>query len=354
MLEADDSLYNFYGPTETTVWSTFHHFRSADEPVVLGRPLANTRIYVLDKELQPVPIGVAGEIHIGGDGVTRGYLNLPELTADKFIADPFESRFNARLYKTGDLGRFLPDGRLEFLGRIDNQVKVRGFRIELGEIEAVLDRHASVQECAVVAREDVPGDKRLVAYVVAAPASRLDFAVLRNWVKERLPEYMVPVAWVEMPSLPLTPNGKVDRKNLPAPEYQRAELAGEYQEARTPAEEVMAGIWAEVLKLDQVGVHDQFFELGGHSLLATQVVSRIRQAFQVELPLRTLFEAPTVAGLSERVEGSQREQQGLLAPPIIPCREPRPCRFRLPSSGCGSWINWNRTAPAITSLTWSG
>ena len=207
---------------------------------------------------------------------------------------------------------------MEFLGRIDHQVKIRGFRIELGEIEAVLEQHPAVQAVVVVAREDTPGDKRLVAYVVAAPASRLDFAVLRNWVKEQLPEYMVPAAWVEMPSLPLTPNGKVDRKNLPAPEYQRAELAGEYQEARTPAEEVMAGIWAEVLKLDQVGVHDQFFELGGHSLLATQVVSRIRHAFQVELPLRALFEAPTVAELSERVEALQREQQGLLAPPIVP------------------------------------
>ena len=207
---------------------------------------------------------------------------------------------------------------MEFLGRIDHQVKLRGFRIELGEIEAVLEQHPAVNQAVVVAREDTPGDKRLVAYVVAAPASLLDFAVLRNWVKGQLPEYMVPAAWVEMPSLPLTPNGKVDRKNLPAPEYQRAELAGEYQEARTPAEEVMAGIWAEVLKLDRVGIHDQFFELGGHSLLATQVVSRIRQAFQVELPLRALFEAPTVAELSERVEALQREQQGLLAPPIVP------------------------------------
>ena len=328
LLEADSSLYNFYGPTETTVWSAFHHFQSSDEPVVLGRPLANTQIYILDKELQPVPIGVLGEIHIGGDGVTCGYLNLPEPTAEKFIADRFASQANARMYKTGDLGRFLPDGRIEFMGRIDHQVKIRGFRIELGEIETVLARHVAVQDCVVIAREDVAGDKRLVGYVVPAAGRKVNAAELRNWVKERLPEYMVPVAWVEMPSLPLTPNGKVDRKNLPAPEYQRAELAGEYQEARTPAEEVMAGIWAEVLKLDRVGIHDQFFELGGHSLLATQVVSRIRHAFQVELPLRALFEAPTVAELAERVEALQREEQGLLAPPIVPV----PRTQRLPLS----------------------
>ncbi len=255
--------------------------------MVLGRPLANTQIYVLDKELQPVPIGVAGEIHIGGDGVTRGYLNMPELTADKFIADPFESRSNARLYKTGDLGRFLPDGRLEFMGRIDNQVKVRGFRIELGEIEAVLGRHATVQECVVVAREDVPGDKRLVGYVVAAagvPAGRRGFAQLGEGAAAGvhgaggLGRDAEPAADAQRQSGPQEPAGA---RNTSARNWRR-----EYQEARTPAEEVMAGIWAEVLKLDQVGVHDQFFELGGHSLLATQVVSRIRHAFQVELPLR--------------------------------------------------------------------
>ena len=317
LLEADNSLYNFYGPTETTVWSAFHHFRSADEPVVLGRPLANTQIYILDKELQPVPVGVLGEIHIGGDGVTRGYLNLPELTAEKFIADPFAPEPTARMYKTGDLGRFLPDGRIEFMGRIDNQVKIRGFRIELGEIETVLARHPAVQDCVVIAREDVSGDKRLVGYVVLALGQKVNAAELRNWAKDRLPEYMVPVAWVEMASLPLSPNGKVDRTNLPAPDYERPELAGEYQGARTPTEEVMAGIWAEVLRLDHVGVKDDFFALGGHSLLATQVVSRIRHAFRVELPLRALFSSPTVAELAERVERTQREQYGRLAPPIV-------------------------------------
>ena len=316
LLQADGSLYNFYGPTETTVWSAFHHFRSVEEPIVVGRPLANTQIYILDRHLQPVPPGVRGEIYIGGDGVTCGYLNRPELTSEKFVADPFSSRAEARMYRTGDLGSYLPDGRIEFKGRADNQVKVRGFRIELGEIEAALSRHHTVQDCVVVAREDVPGDKRLAAYVAAAPAARLDFTVLRDWVKERLPEYMVPNAWVEMAQLPLSPNGKVDRKNLPAPEYQRSDSAGEYQEPRTSTEEVIAGIWAEVLKLERVGVYDQFFVLGGHSLLATQVVSRIRQRFHLELPLRTLFEAPTVARLSLCVEALQRHADGLLAPPI--------------------------------------
>ena len=262
LLAADPSLYNFYGPTETTVWSAFHHFRSPDEPIVVGRPLANTQIYILDKNLQPIPIGVPGEIHIGGDGVTHGYLNRPELTAEKFIADPFSRKPNAKMYKTGDLGRFLPDGRIEFQGRADNQVKVRGYRIELGEIESALAQHPSVQECVVIAREDVEGDKRLVGYVVPAANQTISPSDLRAWVKDRLPEYMVPVAFVSMERLPLSPNGKVDRRNLPAPDYARPESAGEYQSATTPTQEVIAGIWAEVLKLDQVGIHDDFFALG--------------------------------------------------------------------------------------------
>jgi len=316
LLEADPSLYNFYGPTETTVWSAFHHFRSPEEEIVVGRPLANTQIYILDPQGQAVPVGVPGEIHIAGDGVTGGYLNRPELTAEKFVADPFSSKPGAKMYRTGDLGRYLADGRIEFEGRIDNQVKVRGYRIELGEIEAVLGKHPAVQECAVIAREDVPGDKRLVGYVVAVPGQSPSVTELRAWVKERLPEYMTPVALVTLERFPLSPNGKVDRKHLPAPDYVRPELGRAYREARTPAEEVIAGIWAEVLKLDQVGTEDDFFELGGHSLLATQIVSRIRQAFRVELPLRAMFEAPTVAGLGERVENWQRRKQGLESPPM--------------------------------------
>ncbi len=329
LLEADASLYNFYGPTETTVWSAFHHFRSPEEPIVVGRPLANTRIYILDPHGQPVPVGVPGEIHIAGDGVTCGYLNRPELTAEKFVRDPFSSSPNAKMYRTGDLGRFLADGRIEFEGRIDNQVKVRGYRIELGEIETVLGQHPTVQECVVVAREDVPGDKRLVGYVVPVAGQSPNVTELRAWVKERVPEYMTPVAFVRLERFPLSPNGKVDRKHLPAPDYVRPELGRAYLEARTPAEEVIAGIWAEVLKLDQVGIEDDFFELGGHSLLATQVVSRIRQAFQVELPLRAMFEVPTVAGLAERTEALQRQKQGLQSPPMtrVSRDEPLPLSF---------------------------
>jgi surfactin family lipopeptide synthetase A len=329
LLEADNSLYNFYGPTETTVWSAFHHFRSPDEPVVVGRPLANQQIYVLDKDLQPVPVGVAGEIHIGGDGVAAGYLNQPEMTAAKFIPDPFSTKPGTTFYKTGDLGRFLSDGRIEFQGRADHQVKIRGYRIELGEIEAALGKHPAVQECAVVAREDVPGDKRLVGYVIAAAGQTINAAELRAWVKERVPEYMVPVAMVGMERFPLSPAGKVDRGKLPAPEYTRPELESEFQGARTPAEEMISAIWAEVLKLDQVGVHDNFFALGGHSLLATQVVSRIRQEFKIDLPLRALFEAPTVAGVAEKVMAVKGGGQNLHGPVLkaVPRNQPLPLSF---------------------------
>ncbi|HEX7893794.1 MAG TPA: amino acid adenylation domain-containing protein, partial [Terriglobales bacterium] len=328
LLEADDSLYNFYGPTETTVWSTFHRFRSVDEPVVVGRPLANTQVYIFDKELQPVPIGVFGEILIGGDGVAAGYLNQPDLTASKFIADPFAITQDATLYKTGDLGRFLPDGRIEFQGRADYQIKIRGYRIELGDIESTLAKHPAVQECAVIAREDVPGDKRLVGYVITA-AGEFDPADLRAWIKARLPEHMVPAAFVQLSRLPLSPAGKVDRKSLPAPEYTRPELESKFESPRNSTEETIAEIWAGILKLGRVGIHDNFFELGGHSLLATQVVSRLRQAFSVELPLRAIFEAPTIAGLSDKVQQLKSETNPALAVPLkpVPRNQPLPLSF---------------------------
>jgi amino acid adenylation domain-containing protein len=221
LLEADASLYNYYGPTETTVWSTMHHFRTMDEPVVVGRPLANTQVYILDRRLRTVPIGVPGEIFIAGDGVTHGYLNEPELTAEKFLEDPFARSPGRKMYRSGDLGRFLADGRIEFWGRADSQVKIRGFRIELGEVEAALGQHPAVREAVVVAREDVPGDKRLVGYVVTVDQQAVPAAELRGFVKQKLPEYMAPVAWVQMERFPLTANGKVDRRNLPAPEYRR-------------------------------------------------------------------------------------------------------------------------------------
>jgi len=329
LLELDNSLYNFYGPTETTVWSAFHHFQSPDETVVVGRPLANTRIYILDKNLQPVPAGVLGEIHIGGEGVAAGYLNQPELTSEKFVSDPFSKEPGGTLYKTGDLGRFLRDGRIEFQGRTDHQVKIRGFRVELGEIEAALSKHPGLRECAVVSREDVPGDKRLVAYVVPAPGQNIDSGDVRTWLKERLPDYMVPSAVVELSSFPLTPNGKMDRKALPKPEYVRPELASQYQSPRTPIEETVCGVWADVLKLSQIGTHDNFFELGGHSLLATQVVVRLRDLFRVELPLRRLFESPTVAGLADEIERLQRSALGLQTAPIVqvPRNQPLPLSF---------------------------
>ncbi|MBU6346822.1 MAG: amino acid adenylation domain-containing protein, partial [Cyanobacteria bacterium REEB494] len=302
LLPRTASLWNLYGPTETTIWSTTQLIHRPDA-ISIGRPIANTQIYVLDCLLQPRPIGVVGDLYIGGEGVARGYLNRPELTAERFIPNPFGP---GRLYKTGDLARWLPDGNIEYLGRVDHQVKIRGFRIELGEIEAVLGSHPAVQTCVVVAREDAPGDKRLVAYLVeAAPGllptdTRERVAALRSHLQSRLPDYMVPGAFVWLDALPLTPNGKVDRRALPAPE---SSVSSESHAApRTASEQALAEIWQQVLRVDQVGVQDNFFGLGGHSLLATQVLSRIRQQLSVELPLRALFEAPTVEGLAAEVD----------------------------------------------------
>jgi amino acid adenylation domain-containing protein len=279
--------------------------------VPIGRPVANTRLYVLDGARQPVPIGIPGELYVGGAQVTRGYLGRPRLTAERFVPDPFSGKPGARLYRTGDRARWLAGGVLEYQGRVDEQVKVRGFRIEPGEIEAALRQAPGVADCAVVAREDVPGDRRLVAYVVG----EAETAALRAHLQGSLPEYMVPAVFVHMDALPLTANGKLDRKTLPAPEY--AAGADHRVAPRTPAEEVLAGIWAEVLRLEQVGVTESFFELGGHSLLATRVVSRIREVFGVEVPLRALFERPTVAELAVRVEALRRAGLPVL-PPVVP------------------------------------
>jgi amino acid adenylation domain-containing protein len=308
-------LYNFYGPTETTVWSTFHQFKSKSEPIVIGRPLANTEIYILDHSGNPVPVGVPGEILIGGDGVAKGYLNQPELTAEKFVPNPSSTRSDARLYRTGDLGRYLADGRIEFAGRADHQVKIRGFRIELGEIETLLAKQESVRECVVIAREDVAGDKRLVAYVVPQPSALLSGTELREWIKQRLPEYMVPSAFVIMERLPLSPNGKVDRKALPAPDYESANLSS--LQSENPIAELITNIWAEVLKAGEIKSSANFFDLGGHSLLATKVVARIRKALNVELPLSSIFEYPTVAGLSTHIESLMRQAHPLSEPLLV-------------------------------------
>ncbi|WP_141753463.1 condensation domain-containing protein, partial [Duganella sp. HH101] len=288
----------------TTIWSTLRRVSALDGAPVIGKPIANTQVYILDAGLNPVPAGVAGELHIAGEGLARGYLHRGDLTADKFVPNPFGAA-GSRMYKSGDLARYLQDGSIEYLGRIDNQVKLRGFRIELGEIEAALAGLAAVRDALVLAREDVAGDKRLVAYLVAHEDAQLpDTEGLRAALLESLPEYMVPAHFMVLEQLPLTPNGKVDRKALPVPDMTRSE--GGYVAPRTAAEEIMAGIWAGVLRLDKVGVHDNFFALGGHSLLATQLVSQIRGAFEIELPLRAVFEAPTVAGLLARMESAQR------------------------------------------------
>ena len=285
----DCSLYNQYGPTESHVVTVFSLSELPGKwPALppIGRPIANTKIYLLDPYLQPVPVGVPGELHIGGDGLARGYHNRPELTAERFIPNPFSEEPGARIYKTGDLARYLPDGNIEFLGRIDHQVKIRGFRIELGEIEAVLGQHPAVTETVVLAREDKQGNKRLVAYIVRYQGSTISTSELRNFLRQKLPDYMIPSAFVMLDSLPLTPNGKIDRKALPEPDSERPDLEDSYIAPRSPIEKVLAGIWCEVLGLNQVGVHDNFFELGGHSLLATQVISRLRNVFEVEIPLR--------------------------------------------------------------------
>jgi amino acid adenylation domain-containing protein/non-ribosomal peptide synthase protein (TIGR01720 family) len=307
-------LRNQYGPSESHVVT---ELVLADDPAAwpflpsIGRPIANTETFLLDHWLQPAAIGVPGELAIGGAGLALGYWGRPSLTAEKFIPDPFSRTPGARLYRTGDLARWRSDGKLEFLGRIDHQVKVRGFRIELGEIEAVLGEIAGVREAVVVAREALPTNRQLVAYVVGEVAAE----TLRETLRDRLPEYMVPSAFVMLEALPLTPNGKVDRQSLPTPQWQ-GPLEG-HLASRTPMEEVLEGIWAEILGLERVGVKESFFALGGHSLLATRVMSRVRRVFGVELPLRDLFEEPTVAGLAARIEAALRGGAAA-APPIMP------------------------------------
>jgi amino acid adenylation domain-containing protein/non-ribosomal peptide synthase protein (TIGR01720 family) len=290
-------FYNLYGPTEATIDATYWKYEAgvAGSSIPIGRPVANTQIYLLDRYVHPVPEGVPGELHIGGVQLARGYHGRPELTAEKFIPDPFGGVAGGRLYKTGDLGRYLPNGELEFLGRIDHQVKVRGFRIELGEVEARLVEQPGVREAVVVAREDAGGEQRLVGYVACAKGETPSQSELRKRLREKLPEYMVPSAIVLMEELPLTPNGKIDRKALPAPEGLRPELTEDLVLPRTPLEGVLASIWRDVLGLEEVGVHDNFFELGGHSLLAMQLLSRLRRVLKVDLPLRDLMSTATIA-----------------------------------------------------------
>jgi amino acid adenylation domain-containing protein len=318
-------IWNIYGPTEATANASAARITPRDE-VTIGRPIANAQIYILSPFLHPVAIGVQGELHIGGAGVARGYLNRPELTAEKFIPDPFSAVPGARMYRTGDLARYRPDGSIEFLGRADQQVKIRGFRIELGEIEAALGQHPAVREAVVLAQEDAAGDpstslraeKRLVAYAIAAREPHPTTTDLRNFLKEKLPDYMVPAVFVLLDALPLMHNGKIDRRALRAPHRSRPELDKAFVAPRAPAEEFLTEVWAQLLDIELVGIHDNFFDLGGHSLLATQLMSRVREAFQVEIPLRRLFEAPTVAGLAESIEAARHAGRNQVAPPILP------------------------------------
>jgi amino acid adenylation domain-containing protein/non-ribosomal peptide synthase protein (TIGR01720 family) len=306
-------LWNLFGPTETTIWSAVYRVESTREPVPIGRPIGNTQLYVLDGYYEPSPVGVPGELYIGGDGLSRGYLHRGDLTAERFVPNPFGRRGD-RIYRTGDLARFLRDGTVEFLGRIDHQVKVRGFRIELGEIEAVLSVHPEVAQPVVVVREDRPGERRLVAYLLGHDGRRPELGGLRDLVVSKLPSYMVPSVFVVLEDLPLTPNGKVDRRRLPPPGTDRPDLTREYVAPRTPVEELLAGIWGEVLGLDRVGVEDNFFQLGGDSILTVQVVARAREA-GCQLTLRQIFTHQTVAGLAraaDRVERRATKQERTL------------------------------------------
>jgi amino acid adenylation domain-containing protein len=327
---APQHLLHMYGPTESTTYTTWYEVKEISRDartVPIGKAIANTEVYVLDAHMQPVPIGVPGELYVGGDGLARGYLKRAALSAERFVPHPYSRNPGARLYRTGDLVRCLADGNIEFLGRLDRQVKLRGYRIELGEIEAVLNEHPAIEKAVVLAREDRPGDKRLVAYVVAAENAAAGDASLsrelRKYLKQKLPDYMIPGAFVMLAALPLTPNGKIDRAALPAPEQTTTELPEGAIAPRTPTEEIVVGIWSIVLGIGRVGVEDNFFELGGHSLRATQIVSRLREVFHLDLPLRAIFEHPTIAGLAERIDASMRIEQDVAESSIEPVSRER-------------------------------
>jgi len=313
------SLIHVYGLTEATITSTLYKLPACTgnphplSVLPVGRPFANTKIYILNPHLQLVPVGVPGELYLSTESLAQGYLNRPDLTAERFIPNPFDQTPGSRLYKTGDTACYLPDGDLEFLGRIDRQVKIRGYRIELGEIEATLSRYSAVQEAIVLARnaEQPPGDKRLVAYVVSNAGYSLTTKQLRNYLIQQLPAYMLPSVFVLLGALPLTPNGKIDHHALPPPEQIRPDIETPFIPPRTPIEEQLAHTWVEILGVTQVGIYDDFFVLGGHSLLATQVISRVRDIFQLELPQRSLFETSTIAGLAEQIERIHWAEQGL-------------------------------------------
>jgi amino acid adenylation domain-containing protein len=312
-LAPDTRLINEYGPTETVVGCCVYQVQPEDPisgAVPIGRPIANTQLYVLDEKLRPVPTGAIGELYIGGAGVGRGYWNRPELTQEAFLPDPFSDRPDAHLYKTGDLTRYRENGILEYLGRVDNQVKVHGYRIELGEIEAALTTHPELQSCAVIAHEFAPGDKQLVAYVVARSKERPGTDALREYLEQKLPKYMVPARFMFLDALPLTTNGKVDRKGLPDPTFEEVLSSEEFVAPRTPVEEKIVAIWCELLGVQKLGIHDDVFLWGAHSLMAVRAISRIQSALNLtnaQVSLTTLLQAPTVAELAAVIEEAKQK-----------------------------------------------
>ena len=309
LLARGGSLWNLYGPTETTIWSTAREIKATDDPITIGAPIDNTSVYLLDAYMQPVPIGVRGEIHIGGVGLSRGYLNRPDITAERFIPDPFSDKPGARMYKTGDMARYLPTNEIEFLRRMDQQVKIRGFRVEVEEIEQALCQHARVRQAAVIAQEDGSGEKRLIGYVVPAGEPPVTAAELHIFLSARLPHYMIPSIFVTLEAMPLTPNGKLNRRELPAPDCARQEAKEGPVASGNATEEILAGIWSKVLGLRQVGIKENFFELGGHSLLAAQVINQANRIFRIAIPLREFFNAPTIADLARHIESARRAGQ---------------------------------------------
>ena len=299
-------VFDLYGPTEDTVYSTFSLIpKETNGLISIGRPIACSQVYMLDQHLQPVPVGVTAELYLGGAGLGRGYLRHPAMTAEKFIPNPFATKPGERLYRTGDLARYLPDGNIEYLGRMDHQVKIRGFRVELGEIEAALAEHPIVRDAVVLMREDTSEDKRIVAYIVLNQESSSPADELRRKLKEKLPSFMVPSIFIFLDAMPLNSNGKIDRMALPAPDHTRPDIEEAFAAPRTPIEEMMATIWSEILEIETVGIYDNFFSLGGHSLLATQVANRVRDTFNVDLPLRLFFETPTIADFAAYIAQSQ-------------------------------------------------
>jgi amino acid adenylation domain-containing protein len=343
LLTRSASAWNMYGPTETTIWSTCDRVRPSKGPVLIGQPIANTQTYILDSSLQVVPMGVVGELYIGGDGLARGYWNRPELTAERFVSHPF--LLGDRLYRTGDLARVLTTGQIECLGRVDHQVKIRGFRIELGEIETAIADFPEIRQAVVVAREDAPGDKRLAAYVVAAQPEKFRAAELREWLKQRLPPYMIPAAVVALPALPLTNNGKIDRKALPSPEQASAAATGQFAAPRTQTEKDMAAIWQQVLGVEKVGIHDNFFDLGGHSLLAVNLFAQITQTFGNTLSLNTLFETPTVEDLARFIDDHRESTPKNRVIPIRP-QGTKPPVYWIPG-GVGSVLAFRKISDLL-------